>query len=110
MRTSRTVSATSTSIGTTPEISATPVREMACLIGTDVLADVSRRNADAANDVDSLSDAWIGIVTAREFIVGARDKRDVAGIDSLVASYPVAHIDARIGVRAHDLLKTYAKS
>ena len=83
---------------------------MAFLIDTDVMVDVSRRNADAASYVDSSPDAWIAIVTAHELIVGARDKRDVAGIDSLIASYPVAHLNDRIGARAYDLLKTYAKS
>src|SRR6266852_9738253 len=83
---------------------------MAYLIDTDVMVDVSRRNADAANYVDSLPDAWIAIITAQELIVGARDKRDVAGIDSLIAAYPVAHINDRIGARAYDLLKTYARS
>ena len=83
---------------------------MAYLIDTDVMVDVSRRNADAANYVDSLPEAWIAIVTAQELIVGARDKRDVAGIDGLIASYPVMHINDRIGARAYDLLKTYAKS
>ena len=83
---------------------------MAYLVDTDVMVDVSRRNAHAANYVDSLQDAWIAIVTAQELIVGARDKRDVAGIDSLIASYPVMHINDRIGERAYELLKTYAKS
>ena len=68
---------------------------MAYLIDTDVMVDVSRRNADAANFVDSLPDAWIAIVTAQELIVGARDKRDVAGIDSLIAS------DCFVSRRAH---------
>jgi tRNA(fMet)-specific endonuclease VapC len=83
---------------------------MTFLIDTDVMVDVSRRNAGAANYIDSLPDAWIAIVTAQELIVGARDKRDVAGIDSLIASFPVVHINDRIGTRAYDLLKTYAKS
>ena len=42
--------------------------------------------------------------------VGARDKRDVVAIDSLIASYPIVHLNERIGARAYDLLKTYAKS
>lgn len=76
---------------------------MAHLVDTDVMVNVSRRNANAASYVDSLPDVWIAIVTAQELIVGARDKRDVAGIDSLIALYPVAHINDRIGGRAYDL-------
>jgi predicted nucleic acid-binding protein len=83
---------------------------MAYLVDTDVMVDVSRRNADAASYIDSLPDAWIAIVTAHELIVGARDQRDVASIDSLIASYPVVHINDRIGARAYELLKTYARS
>ena len=80
------------------------------LIDTDVMVDVSRANTGAASYLDSLIDPAISIVTAQELIVGARDKRDVAGIDSLVSAYPVIHVDASIGQLAYDLLKRYAKS
>ncbi|SPF55099.1 Similar to tr/A1KYF9/A1KYF9_CYAA5 PIN-domain protein (fragment) [Candidatus Sulfopaludibacter sp. SbA4] len=78
---------------------------MVYLIDTDVMIDVSRENANAASCLDSLSDPAISIITAQELIVGARDKRDLAGIDSLVSMYPVMHIDAPIGQLAYDLLK-----
>ena len=58
----------------------------------------------------SLIDPAISIVTAQELIVGARDKRDLAGIDSLVSAYPVIHMDTAIGQLAYDLLKRYARS
>jgi tRNA(fMet)-specific endonuclease VapC len=83
---------------------------MVYLIDTDVMIDVSRENSNAASYLDSLSDPAISIVTAQELIVGARDKRDLAGIDSLISTYPVMHIDAAIGQRAYDLLKRYARS
>src|ERR1035438_2298356 len=83
---------------------------MVSLIDTDVMIDASRANANAASYIDSLNDPAISIVTAQELIVGARDKRDLAGIDSLVSAYPVIHIDASIGQLAYDLLKRYAKS
>jgi len=83
---------------------------MVYLIDTDVMIDVSRENANAASYLDSLSDPAISIITAQELIVGARDKRDLAGIDSLVSAYPVIHIDASIGQLAYDLLRRYAKS
>jgi hypothetical protein len=38
---------------------------MLSLIDTDVMIDVSRLNADAAKDLDSVSDPAISIVTAR---------------------------------------------
>jgi tRNA(fMet)-specific endonuclease VapC len=83
---------------------------MVYLIDTDVMIDVSRENANAASYLDSLSDPAISIITAQELIVGSKDKRDLAGIDSLVATYPVIHIDAAIGQLAYDLLKRYARS
>jgi hypothetical protein len=83
---------------------------MAYLIDTDVMIDVSRGNPNAASYLDALIDPAISIITAQELIVGARNKWDVAGIDSLISTYPVMHIDADIGRRAYDLLKRYARS
>jgi len=83
---------------------------MAYLIDTDVMIDVSRGNPKAASFLDSLSEPAISIITAQELIVGARDKRDVACIDSLISMYPVMPIDADIGSLAYDLLKRYARS
>jgi tRNA(fMet)-specific endonuclease VapC len=80
------------------------------LLDTDIIIDVSRGNANAAKYVDSLSDAAISIITAQELIAGARDKRDLAEIDSLISTYPIEHLDAAVGLRAYDLLKEYAKS
>ena len=82
---------------------------MVSLIDTDVMIDVSRANTSAASYLDALTEPAIPIVTAQELIVGARDNRDLAGIDSLISTYPVIHIDASIGQLAYDLLKRYAK-
>jgi predicted nucleic acid-binding protein len=83
---------------------------MVSMIDTDVKIDLSRQNAEAADYLDSLSDPAISIVTAQELIVGARDKRELYAIDSLVSTYRVIHIDAAIGRLAYELLKRYAKS
>jgi predicted nucleic acid-binding protein len=80
------------------------------LLDTDVMIDVSRGDADAASYVDSLSDSVISIITAQELIVGARDKRDAAAIDSLISTYSIEHLDDAAGLLAYDLLKRYAKS
>lgn len=81
------------------------------LIDTDVMIDVSRRNAAAATYVDSLDDISISIITAHELIVGARNQRDAEGIDGLIKTYPLhADLDARITGRAYQLLKRHAKS
>src|SRR5260370_5685116 len=83
---------------------------MGALIDTDVMIDLSRENAEAASYLDSLNDPAISIVTAQELIVGARNKRDLSAIDSLVSAYRVIHIDAAIGQLAYELLKRYATS
>ena len=81
------------------------------LIDTDVMIDVSRRNAAAANFVDSLDDITISIITAHELIVGARNQRDAEGIDSLIQTYPMqGDLGVRITGLAYELLKRYAKS
>jgi hypothetical protein len=74
------------------------------------MIDVSRGSADSASYLDSLTDPVISIITAQELIVGARDKRDIAGIESMISTYSINHVDAAIGLLAYDLLKTYAKS
>jgi predicted nucleic acid-binding protein len=81
------------------------------LIDTDVMVDVSRGNAAAANFVDSLDDITISIITAHELIVGARNHRDADGIDSLIKTYPVhGELGMQITRLAYELLKRYAKS
>jgi predicted nucleic acid-binding protein len=80
------------------------------LIDTDVMIDVSRRNAAAATYVDSLDDITISIITAHELIVGARNQREADGIDGLMKTYPVqTDLDARITGRAYQPLKRHAK-
>jgi predicted nucleic acid-binding protein len=67
------------------------------LLDTDVMIDVSRGNTGAATFVDSLDDAAISIITAQELIVGARDKRDLEVIDSLVETFRLEHLDGALG-------------
>jgi predicted nucleic acid-binding protein len=81
------------------------------LIDTDVIIDVSRRNAAAANFVDSLENVEISIITALELIAGARNQRDADGIDSLIKTYPVhGELGVQITGLAYELLKRHAKS
>jgi hypothetical protein len=81
------------------------------LIDTDVIIDVSRRNAAAANFVDSLENVEISIITALELIAGARNQRDDDGIDSLIKTYPVhGELGVQITGLAYELLKRHAKS
>ena len=84
---------------------------MPFLIDSNVLIDVSRGNAAAIKYVDGLPEPWaMSQVTAMELIVGARDKRELATIDSFLSQYPVVPLSDSIGAQAYRLLKMYAKS
>jgi predicted nucleic acid-binding protein len=72
------------------------------LLDTDVLIDVSRGSLKAAAYVDSLDDVSISIITAQELIVGARGKRDVATIESLISTHSIEHVDDAVGLRTSD--------
>ncbi len=61
---------------------------MPFLIDSNVLIDVSRGNEAAIKYVDSLPEPWaLSQITAMEFIVGARDKRELAVIDGFLSQY-----------------------
>ena len=84
---------------------------MPYLVDTDVLIDVSRSNDAAIDFLDQLGDSWsISIITALELIVGARNKKEVAQIDQLVAAYSAIPLTAKIGNSSYDLLRQFAKS
>src|SRR6266446_5479235 len=84
---------------------------MPYLVDTDVLVDVSRNNQAAIDFLDQLGDSWsISIITALELIVGARNKKEVAQIDQLVAAYSAIPLTAEIGASSYDLLRQFARS
>jgi predicted nucleic acid-binding protein len=79
---------------------------MAFLIDSDVMIDVSRGKATAIQYLDTLRPWAISQVTALEIIVGARNKRELAEIDALLARYAVVPLSASIGTEAYRLLKS----
>ena len=84
---------------------------MPYLIDSDVLIDLSRGKQAAREYVDALPEGWaISQVSALEVIVGARDKRDLANIDTFLSAYQVVPLGGSTGNRAYQLLKKYAKS
>ena len=84
---------------------------MPYLVDTDVLIDVSRNNDAAIDFLVQLGDSWsISIITALELVVGARNKKEVAQIDQLVAAYSAIPLTAEIGNSAYGLLRKFAKS
>jgi len=51
--------------------------ELAFLIDTEVLTDISRGSSAAADFVDDLTgDVFVARISAMELIIGARDRRD----------------------------------
>jgi tRNA(fMet)-specific endonuclease VapC len=84
---------------------------MSYLVDTDVLIDVSRNNEAAIEFLDQLDDSWsVSIITALELVVGARNKKEVAEIDQLVATYSAIPLTSEIGHSSYGLLRRFAKS
>jgi predicted nucleic acid-binding protein len=84
---------------------------MPYLVDTDVLIDVSRNNEAAIDFLDRLDDSWsMSIITALELIVGARNKKEVAQIDQLIAVYSAIPLTTEIGNSSYGLLRQFAKS
>jgi predicted nucleic acid-binding protein len=66
---------------------------------------------DLADLRDALPEGWaISQISALELIVGARDNRDLADIDTFLSAYVIVPLRASTGSRAYELLKRYAKS
>jgi len=66
---------------------------MPFLIDSDVLIDISRGKHEAREYVDALPEGWaISQVSALELIVGARDKRDLAGIDAFLSANVIVRL------------------
>jgi predicted nucleic acid-binding protein len=84
---------------------------MPYLVDSDVVIDVSRGKLAARDYLDALPEGWaISQVTALELIVGARDNRDLAGIDAFLSRYIIVPLRDSIGTRAYELVKRYSKS
>ena len=84
---------------------------MPYLVDSDVLIDISRGKAPARDYIDALPEGWaVSQISALELLVGARDKRDLADIDTFLSAYVIVPLQGLIGTRAYELLKLYAKS
>ncbi len=84
---------------------------MPYLIDSDVLIDISRGNRATGEYLDALPEGWaISQISALELIVGARNNRDLADIDTFLSAYVVVPLRDSSGARAYKLLKRYAKS
>lgn len=81
------------------------------LVDTDVLIDISKGNANAADFLDNLTgDVFISRITTMELIVGAWNKREQITVESFIARFKVQEISESTGQLAYDLVKQLAKS
>jgi len=81
------------------------------LVDTDVLIDISKGHAGAADFVDALTgQIFIGRISAMELIVGARDKREQMIIERFIGRYQIKELSESIGQVAYQHLQQYAKS
>jgi predicted nucleic acid-binding protein len=84
---------------------------MPYLVDTNILVDVTRGNAKAADYLDSLADAWsISVITCLELLAGARTQRETADLDFVLSGYRAIPPNEAIIRRASYLIKTYARS
>jgi predicted nucleic acid-binding protein len=84
---------------------------MPYLVDTNIVVDVTRGSAEAADYLDSLVDAWsISMVTCLELLAGARTQRETADLDLVLSGYRAIPPNEDITRRAYYLIKTYARS
>jgi predicted nucleic acid-binding protein len=82
------------------------------IFDTDVLIWVLRGNARAANAMDQCGQRAISVVTYMELLRGARDKREIKAIKTLLADLQlhVLPLTENIGHRASIYMEEYALS
>jgi len=84
---------------------------MPYLVDTNLVVDVTRGSAKAADYLDSLADAWsISMITCLELLAGARTQRETSDLDLVLSGYRVIPPNEEIARRAYYLMKTYARS
>jgi predicted nucleic acid-binding protein len=84
---------------------------MAYLLDTNIMVDLTRGSAKAADYLDSLGGACLlSSITALELIAGARSQREVNDLDVMISAYEQVAPTPDIARRAYYLMKTHAKS
>ena len=80
---------------------------MPYLVDTNIVVDVTRGSAKAADYLDSLGDAWlISMITYLELLAGARTQRETADLDLVLSGYQAIPPNEDITRRAYYLIKT----
>jgi predicted nucleic acid-binding protein len=84
---------------------------MAYRVDTNIIVDVTRGSAGAADYLDSLGNDWsISMITYLELLAGARTQRETADLDLVLSGYRAILPNEDIARRAYYLVKAYAQS
>ena len=84
---------------------------MAHLVDTNIIVDVTRGSAAAADYLDSLDAEWsISMITCLELLAGARTQRETTDLDLVLSGYRAIPPNEDITRRAYYLVKMYARS
>ena len=84
---------------------------MADLVDTNIIVDVTRGSAAAADYLDSLDAEWsISMITCLELLAGARTQRETTDLDLVLSGYRAIPPNEHITRRAYYLVKMYARS
>lgn len=80
---------------------------MAHLVDTNIVVDVTRGSAAAADYLDSLGVAWsISMITSLELLAGARTQRETTDLNLVLSGYRAIPPNEDIARRAYYLVKT----
>ena len=61
---------------------------MPYLVDTNIVVDLTRGNAKAADYLDNLADAWsISMITCLELLAGTRTQRETTDLDLVLSGY-----------------------
>jgi predicted nucleic acid-binding protein len=84
---------------------------MGHLVDTNIIVDVTRGSAAAADYLDSLGATWsISMITCLELLAEARTQRETADLDLVLSGYDTIPPNEDIARRAYYLIKTHARS
>jgi len=84
---------------------------MPYLVDSDIMVDLTRGKAEAADYLDSLTEEWsVSTITCLELLAGARTQRETNDLDFVLSRYRTIPPNEEISRRAHYLMKTYVRS
>ena len=83
---------------------------MSHLVGTDILVDYQRRNAEALNYLAELGDWSYSVATEMELAAGARNRDEIAAIVHTLYPYRKVPLTPETGELASNIMKEFSGS